>query len=114
MTKLVKALDCTAHSRLATVPYPKKPKKKPLKVSEPVSLYDAKTHLSELVDRAAAGAEIIISKSGKPKARLVPLEQADLKKLRVPGKGKGEVWIADDFDAPLPPEVLALWYDKIK
>lgn len=96
------------------MPYSKKPKKKPLKVSEPVSLYDAKTHLSALVDRAAAGAEIIISKSGKPKARLVPLEQPDLKKLRVPGKEKGKIWIADDFDAPLPPELLALWYGEIK
>lgn len=91
-----------------------KDKTKHLKVSEPVSLYDAKTHLSELVDRAAAGSEIIIAKSGKPKARLVPLEKADPKKLRVPGKGKGEVWIADDFDAPLPPDVLALWYGDTK
>lgn len=96
------------------MPSYKKPKKKPLKVSEPVSLYDAKTHLSELVDRAAAGAEIVIAKSGKPKARLVPLEQPDLKKLRVPGKGKEKIWIADDFDAPLPPEVLARFYDPIK
>lgn len=95
------------------MPYSKKPKK-PLRVSEPVSLYDAKTHLSELVDRAAAGEEIVIAKSGKPKARLVPLKKQDVKKLRVPGKGKGEVWIANDFDAPLPPEELARWYDDIK
>ncbi|MBI2614987.1 MAG: type II toxin-antitoxin system prevent-host-death family antitoxin, partial [Gemmatimonadetes bacterium] len=44
---------------------------------EPVSLYDAKTHLSELVEEAARGREIIIAKSGKPKARLVPLAPKD-------------------------------------
>jgi prevent-host-death family protein len=92
----------------------KKPQPKPLKVSEPVSLYNAKTHLSELVEKAAAGTEIIISKSGKPKARLVPLETEDLKQLRVPGKGKGQVWISDDFDDPLPPEILALFYQPLK
>jgi prevent-host-death family protein len=79
-----------------------------------VSLYAAKTHLSELVDKAASGAEIVIAKSGKPKARLVPLAKNDSKKLRVPGKGKGDVWIADDFDAPLPPEVLALFHKPLR
>jgi len=82
---------------------------KPRQVREPVSLYDAKTHLSELVERAARGEEITIAKSGKPKARLVPLAPADTKHLRVPGRGKGKGWIADDFDAPLPPEVLRLF-----
>jgi len=47
--------------------------KKPRPVREAVSLYEAKTHLSELVEEAAQGREIIIAKSGKPKARLVPL-----------------------------------------
>ena len=79
------------------------------RVAEPVALYDAKTRLSELVDLAAAGQEFTIAKSGKPMARLVPYVSAHNKALRVPGKGKGEVWIADDFDAPLPPEVLALF-----
>lgn len=85
----------------------KKPKAKLLR--EPVSLYEAKTHLSELVEEAALGHEIIIAKSGKPKARLVPLAPADTRHLRVPGKGKGKVWIAPDFDAPLPPDVQALF-----
>ena len=83
---------------------PKKPR-----VGEPVSLYDAKTHLSSLVERAAQGEEIVIAKSGKPKARLVPLADPDTRRLRVPGKGKGTVWIAPDFDAPLPAEVLRLF-----
>jgi prevent-host-death family protein len=84
-------------------------RKKIHKVNEPVSLYDAKTHLSELVEQAALGQEIIIAKSGKPKARLVPLAPKDTRHLRKPGGGKGKVWIADDFDAPLPPEVLRLF-----
>ena len=71
---------------------------------ETVALYDAKTHLSSLVDRAAEGEEIVISKSGKPKARLVPL--GDVHPQREPGKGRGQWAIGDDFDAPLPPDVL--------
>lgn len=81
-----------------------KPKKSPLVVRETISLYDAKTHLSSLVERAAGGEEIVISKSGKPKARLVPLD--DVRPLRVPGQGKGAWFIADDFDAPLPDDLL--------
>jgi prevent-host-death family protein len=73
-------------------------------VREPVALYEAKTNLSALVDRAAAGAEFIITKSGKPMARLVPLE--DTRAQRTPGLGKGQWQLASDFDAPLPAEVL--------
>ncbi len=73
-------------------------------VRETVTLYQAKTHLSRLVERAAAGEEIVIAKSGRPRARLVPLE--DTRALRVPGKGKGGWRLRRDFDAPLPPEVL--------
>ena len=67
-----------------------------------MSLYDAKTHLSTLVDRAAAGEEIIIHKYGRPCARLVPLKKTS----RRPGRAKGKIWIAADFDAPLPGHVL--------
>jgi prevent-host-death family protein len=74
-------------------------------VPDPINLYDAKAHLSSLVERAAAGEEIIIAKAGKPRARLVPLASA--RPARVPGGWKGKVWIADDFDAPLPPTLLA-------
>lgn len=69
------------------------------------SLYDAKTNLSHLVERAAAGEEIIIAKNGVPKARLVPLPKA--RTPRRPGGWEGRVWIADDFDAPLPPDMQA-------
>jgi prevent-host-death family protein len=73
-------------------------------MAETVNLYDAKTHLSKLVERAAAGEEIIIAKAGKPKARLVPYEAP--RKKRVGGQNLlGITYIADDFDGPLPPEI---------
>src|SRR2546430_14921881 len=75
-------------------------------VREPVSLYEAKTHLSELVEQAAQGRDIVIAKSSKPKARLVSLAPKDPRHLRKPRRGKGRGWIADGIDAPLPPEVL--------
>lgn len=84
-------------------------RKKTPRVREPVSLYEAKTRLSELVEQAAQGREITIAKSGKPKARLVPLAPKDTRHLRKPGRGKGKGWIAPDFDAPLPPEILRLF-----
>ena len=69
-----------------------------------VNLYAAKTHLSELVERAAAGEEIVIAKAGKPMVRLVPLEKKNIRKTL--GMLKGKIWISPDFDAPLPPEIL--------
>lgn len=74
------------------------------RVREAVGLYEAKTQLSSLVDRAAAGEEIVIMKSGQPMARLVPME--GLREKRVPGQGAGQWVVADDFDAPLPPDIL--------
>jgi prevent-host-death family protein len=71
-----------------------------------LNLYDAKTQLSSLVDQAAAGAEIIIAKNGRPMAKLVPYRPAA---RRRPGRGKGKIWIAADFDAPLPDDLLALF-----
>ena len=58
-----------------------------------LNLYAAKTQLSKLVDRAAAGEEIVIAKAGKPMAKLVPLERPT--KLREPGFLKGMIWIAE-------------------
>jgi prevent-host-death family protein len=70
-----------------------------------VNLYAAKTHLSELVEQASRGEEIVIAKAGKPKARLVPLSRPV--RDRRPGAWKGRVVIGADFDAPLPEDVLA-------
>lgn len=67
-----------------------------------INLYEAKTQLSSLVEEAAAGAEIIIAKAGKPRARLVPVRPS----IRRPGRAKGKVWMTDDFDAPLPEAMI--------
>ena len=76
-------------------------------MAKPVNIHAAKTHFSRLVERAARGEEIIISKAGKPVARLMPL--AAPARLRRPGLLKGKIKIADDFDAPLPEEILRLF-----
>jgi prevent-host-death family protein len=70
------------------------------------SLYEAKTHLSELVERAASGEEIIITKNGIPKAKLVPIPRGT---KREPGGWEGKVWISPDFDDDLPDDLLDLF-----
>jgi prevent-host-death family protein len=73
-------------------------------MSDTVNLYDAKTNLSKLVDRAAAGEEIVIAKAGKPKAKLVPYQPP--RKKRVFGQNLlGITYMAEDWDGPLPPEI---------
>jgi prevent-host-death family protein len=69
-------------------------------VSSIVNIYDAKTQLSALVDRAAAGEEIIIAKNGAPRAKLVSIPQAD--GPRKPAGALRVTYIAEDFDAPDP------------
>ena len=68
-----------------------------------LNLYEAKTQLSALVDEAASGEEIIIAKAGKPLAKLVPFRTV---RRRTPGRAKGTIWMAADFDAPLPDDLL--------
>jgi prevent-host-death family protein len=70
-----------------------------------VNIHTAKTHLSRLVNEVAAGEEIVIAKAGRPVARLLPFEPR--REPRRPGLMKGKIWIADDFDDPLPEEILA-------
>ena len=69
-----------------------------------VNVHEAKTHLSQLLDRAHAGEEIILAKAGKPYARLLPLEK---RQVRKPGLIKGHV--GDAFFEPLPAEELEAW-----
>lgn len=68
---------------------------------------EAKAKLSELIERAAGGDEIILAVRGKPRARLVAVRHPEAAALRVPGKGRGRFRIGPDFNDPLPPEVLA-------
>ena len=70
-----------------------------------VNMHAAKTNLSALVEEAAKGKEIIIAKAGKPMARMMPLEKKNGIAASF-GCMKGKIWISDDFDAPLPPEIL--------
>ena len=72
-------------------------------MAKPVNIHAARTHFSRLVKRAANGEEIIIAKAGKPVARLMPLAAPA---RRRPGLLKGKIKIAEDFDAPLPEEIL--------
>jgi prevent-host-death family protein len=71
-----------------------------------VNIHAAKTHLSRLVDEAAAGDEIVIARAGKPVARLVPLITVTQKPKRLLGLMAGQMQISADFDAPLPDDVL--------
>lgn len=73
-------------------------------VPQRVNIADAKARLSELVQRAARGEEIIIARKGKPQARLVPLAPTT---PRVPGHGAGRWKVVGDFNAPLPESMLA-------
>lgn len=69
-----------------------------------VNIHEAKIHLSRLLVRVAAGEEIVIAKAGRPIAKLVPVTGGSQK--RIPGMDAGNAWISDDFDAPLPEDIL--------
>ena len=73
---------------------------------ETVNIYEAKTKLSKLVDRASSGTDVVIARAGKPVAKLTALTNKD-KRIYTLGLLEGKGWIADDFDAPLPDEILA-------
>ena len=69
-----------------------------------VNVHEAKTHLSRLLEEVARGEEVVIARAGKPLARLVPIEQMPTGKRRL-GQLKGKLWIAENFDDPLPEEI---------
>ncbi|MGD0801033.1 MAG: type II toxin-antitoxin system prevent-host-death family antitoxin [Terracidiphilus sp.] len=71
-----------------------------------VNIYEAKTQLSKLVDLAASGTDVVIARAGKPAARLTTLKAKEKRMINF-GALEGQGWIADDFDAPLPDEILA-------
>jgi prevent-host-death family protein len=67
------------------------------------NVHEAKTHLSRLLEKVAEGEEVVIARAGVPVARLVPVQPTTKREL---GFERGRVFIADDFDAPLPKDVL--------
>ncbi len=70
-----------------------------------INIYEAKTQLSKLIDRAAQGDDVVIARNGKPVARLTRLA-AKTPGIRF-GVLKGKITLADDFDAPLPGDIVA-------
>ena len=80
------------------------------RVPKVLNIYEAKSQLSALVEQASAGDEIIIAKAGVPRARLVPLSRRPPR--RRPGGSEGRIWIAPDFDAPLPDDLLDAFEGK--
>lgn len=72
---------------------------------ELISIDEAQSRLDRLVERAAAGEDVVLTKDGKPVARLVPLKTG----TRQPGRLEGRTWIADDVDAPLPEPIAAVF-----
>jgi len=68
-----------------------------------VGILEAKTHLSRLLQRVAAGEEIVIARRDRPIARLVPMEG---RPAFTPGQFRGRIRVSDDFDAPLPDDFL--------
>jgi prevent-host-death family protein len=79
-----------------------------------INIYEAKTHLSALVEKAALGEEIVIAKAGKPMAKLVPLEPKAMTPRKFGQKLLGITYIAPDFDAPLPEDALEDFYGPIE
>lgn len=75
-------------------------------MSRIVNIHEAKTHLSRLLLEVEAGREVTIARSGKPIARLVPAGPRPKREL---GLERGQIWIAPDFDAPMPDEWLEEW-----
>jgi len=77
-----------------------------------VNVHEAKTQLSRLLQRVGAGEEIVIANRGVPVAKLVPVARA--KARRELGIESGQLKVADDFDAPLPAEILVAFEGREK
>jgi len=75
-----------------------------------VNTHEAKTHLSRLLQRVREGEQVTIAHAGVPVARLVAVEEK--KTTRPLGFARNQVWIADDFDAPLPNGILAAFHGE--
>lgn len=76
-----------------------------------VNIHDAKTHFSKFINQALKGDEIIIARDGKPLVKLVPYSEEP--QFRKGGQFKGLMEISEDFDAPLPEEILKQFYGDV-
>ena len=72
-----------------------------------INIHEAKTHLSRLVEQAAAGEEVIIAKAGRPMARLVPMNPVSQTKRL--GMLRGKVKVPENFNTPLPEDIQRLF-----
>jgi prevent-host-death family protein len=79
-------------------------------VTVQMNIYEAKSRLSQLLDQAVAGEDVVIARAGKPVARLVPVERPP--RRRQPGSLRGKIWVAPDFDET-PPEVMDAFYGDV-
>jgi prevent-host-death family protein len=75
-----------------------------------VNMHEAKTHLSRLVDQAAKGEPFVIARAGKPLVKVVPLEQAPVRKPQRIGFMKGQFTVPDDFDTMGQAEIEEMFY----
>lgn len=73
-----------------------------------INIYEAKSHFSRLLEQVSQGDSVIIAKSGKPLAKLVPLDSSTHSPFQF-GSLLGQIKTSDDFDAPLADDVLDLF-----
>ncbi|MGB7685179.1 MAG: type II toxin-antitoxin system prevent-host-death family antitoxin [Solirubrobacterales bacterium] len=76
---------------------------------EQVNMHEAKTHLSKLVERVESGEEIVISRAGKPAAKLVPVPKLGPRKL---GGWEGKAWMASDEEMKKVDEEIAQLFEE--
>lgn len=79
-----------------------------LVVMKVVNMHEAKTTLSQLVEQVERGEEIVLARAGTPVVRMLAIRTAGRRLL---GQWRGRIWMAEDFDAPLPEGELAAWTD---
>jgi len=75
-----------------------------------VNIHDAKTHFSKLINQALNGEDIVIAKGGKPLIRLTPYSKEP--EFRHGGQFKGLIEVHDDFNDPLPEDILKLFHGE--
>jgi prevent-host-death family protein len=73
-------------------------------MTKSVGVHEAKTHLSRLLEDVAAGEEVVITRRGEEVASLVPVRRSSVRRL---GIDRGRFVVPEDFDAPLPEDLLA-------